>query len=169
MSRFPSSRINGFTLVEVMVYLFILLVVSTASIGLLLSLDDFIQQYQVETALYRSGTNVLEPIMVAIREGDDYDSVNSIVNDPLTGKLVVHNGGVATEFAIVAGAIELTVDGDNKGNLLSDGVVAQGFTVYSYTTGVGTYVRVKLDLEATVGGVVKSITLYDGAVIRGEL
>lgn len=97
------------------------------------------------------------------------NSGGSVFHDPLTGKLVVQNGGVTTEFAIVGDALELTVDGENKGNLLSEGVTAEGFTVYSYATATGTYVRVKLDLEAVVNGVAKSISLYDGAVIRGDL
>lgn len=67
MKSTAQHRLSGFTLIEVMVYLFILIIVSTASVGLLLSLDDFIYQYKVETALYRSGTNVLEPIVVALR------------------------------------------------------------------------------------------------------
>lgn len=169
MKSTAQHRLSGFTLIEVMVYLFILIIVSTASVGLLLSLDDFIYQYKVETALYRSGTNVLEPIVVALREGDTLNSGGSVFHDPLTGKLVVQNGGVTTEFAIVGDALELTVDGENKGNLLSEGVTAEGFTVYSYATATGTYVRVKLDLEAVVNGVAKSISLYDGAVIRGDL
>lgn len=169
IKKIHQVRAAGFTLIEVMVYLFILIIVSTASVGLLLSLDDFIYQYKIETALYRSSTNVLEPIMVALREGDTLNVGSSVFNDPLTGKLVVQNGGVTTEFALVSGALELTVDGDNKGNLLSDGVTASGFTVYSYSTGSGTFVRVRLDLDATVNGISKSISLYDGAVIRGDL
>lgn len=164
-----SRKQKGFALVEVLVYLAILVTVSTSSVLLLISLDDLLSRYQIETALYRSGTNALEQIMAELREASSYDALASVEDVAATGKLVLQNGGVTTEFAIAAGALELTVDGDNKGNLLNDTVTVTGFTVHKYDTSVGTLVRVKLDLQASVDGAVKDFTFYDGAVIRGDL
>jgi hypothetical protein len=154
---------------EIMVYLAILIMVSTAAVGLLISLDGVLDHYRIETALYRSSTNVLEQIMVELREANEFDAGSSVVNNSATGKLVLRTEGVATQFERVGGALELTINGDNKGNLLSEAVTVTDFTVYQYSTGTGTMVRVKLRLRATIDGVVKEMTFYSGAVIRGDL
>ena len=164
-----TGRLKGFTLVEVIIYLGILSVISAGGVTLILSLDGVLAQFKVETALYRSSTNVLEQVVVALREGEDFDAANSVLNTPATGKLTILNGGVTTAFEKSGSDLNLTIDGLNKGDLLSQGVSVTGFTVYKYNTTVGTFVRVKLNLSATVEGVTKTITLYDGAVIRGDL
>jgi type II secretory pathway pseudopilin PulG len=169
MSFYTATTKRGFALIEILVYLAILIVVSTASVGLLISLDGILNRYQIETALYRSSTNILEQIVVELREANEFDAASSVINDPATGKLVLRTGGVTTQFERVGDELQLTVDGDNKGNLHADNVAVTGFAVYQYSTGVGTLIRVKLELEATVDGVVKSMTFYDGAVIRGDL
>lgn len=164
-----TSKQCGFSLVEVLVYVGILVTVSAGAVTLILSLDDLVGQFRLETALYRSATNVMEQLVVAVREADQFDAGNSVLTDPLNGKLTVLNGGVATGFERIGSDLILTVDGMNKGDLLSDGVSVTDFTVYRYTTTVGTFVRVKLTLQAVVDGVTKTVTFYDGAVIRGDL
>lgn len=164
----PTS-LKGFTLVEVMIYLAILTVVSAGGVGLILSLDGVLAQFKVETALYRSSTNIFEQLIVAVREGEDFDAANSVLNTPATGKLTILNGGTITTFEKSGSDLNLTIDSINKGDLLSEGVSVTSFTVYKYDTTVGTFVRVKLGLSATVEGITKTLTLYDGAVIRGDL
>jgi hypothetical protein len=69
----------------------------------------------------------------------------------------------------VGDELRLTVNGVEYGNLLQDSVAVTGFTVYKSDTARGTFVRVKLELTATVESVSKSIDLYGGAVIRGDI
>jgi prepilin-type N-terminal cleavage/methylation domain-containing protein len=161
---------SGFTLVEVLVYLAIFLVVSTGAITLIVSLDDFILQYKVETSLYRSSTNVLEQVVTAARQAESFDASNSVLDSSTTGSLVVLKGGVGTVVKRTpTGDITLTVGGVDKGSLLSGNVVSDGFTVYKYDTAVGTFLRVKLDLTATESGITKTTSMYTGAVIRGDI
>ena len=160
---------KGFTLIEVLVYVAILVTVSTAGVTLILSLDDVITEYKIEASLYRSATNVLEQVAVALREGETLDVANSLVASSTAGKLTVENGGVDTVFQKVGSDLILTVDGVSKGDLLNNGVNVTNFTVYQYTTAIGTMVRVKLALTTTVGSTTKSTTFYQGAVIRGDL
>lgn len=163
------TQSRGFTLVEVLVYLSILLIVSVGGILLILSLDDVIQEYKIETALYRSATNVLEQVAVEIREGESLDLGNSVIAIAGAGKLTIENGGVDTTFEQVGNELLLSVDGVQQGNLLSEPVTVSDFTVYSYQNAVGTMVRVKLRLSATIGSTTKTMTFYDGAVIRGDI
>jgi prepilin-type N-terminal cleavage/methylation domain-containing protein len=162
-------KVCGFTLVEMLIYLAIFTVVSTASIGFLLSLDEFIDQYRIETILYQSGTNSMEQIMLGIRQADEVDLTNTIVNTPASGKLAISHGTSTTIFTLNAGDLDLEIDGVDLGNLIQSDVTASEFTVYYYPLTNGDFVRVRLRLTATVGSMTKSLTLYDGAVIRGAL
>ncbi len=165
----------GFTLVEILVYLAILMVVSTSSVTFLLSLDDLMDQYRLETILYRSGTDTLEQILLAIRQADRIDPVNTIEDNPTSGKLALVNGVDSTTFTFVnipsGTRLDLDINDNDYGNMLMDGVTVDDFTVYHYDMAVGNLVRVRLTLTATLApsGASKTITLYGGAVIRGDI
>ena len=163
------SKNQGFTLIEMLVYLGIFLLVSTASVTLLLSLDEFIDQYQVETALYRSGTNIMEQVIVELRQADQFDAVNSVIGNPSTGVLAIANGAATTRFTKSGNNIVLTKSGVNYGNVNTGSVTVTGFTVYRYTTTNGTLVRVHLQLSAVVDETTKTLDLYGAAMIRGEI
>jgi prepilin-type N-terminal cleavage/methylation domain-containing protein len=165
------SRIKnkGFTLIEMLVYLAIFMIVSTASVTLLLSLDDFVNQYQVETALYRSGSNIMEQIVVELRQADQFDSVNSVIETPGAGVLAILNGASSTRFTLSGNDIVLTKNGVNFGALNTDSVSVSGFTVYRYTTATGTFVRVHIVLTSSVDDTTKTLDLYGGAIIRGVI
>lgn len=172
MRHFNVSKLSfkkGFTLVEMLIYIAIFMVVSTASVTFLLSLSDFIDHYKVETALYRSGTNVMEQIILSVRQADNVDLVNTVEDLPAIGKLTVEHGASSTSFVINAGSLDLTIDGKELGDMTASVVTVDGFTVYYYPMAKGEFVRVKLDLTATVGGVTKSITLYGGSAVRGSV
>ena len=162
-------RSSGFTLIEMLVYLGIFMLVSTASVTFLLSLDEFIDQYKVETALYRSGTNVMEQIVVELRRADQYDSLNSVIENPDTGVLAILAGTTATRFTKSGYNIILTKDGVSYGNLNTSDVSVTAFTVYRYTTAAGTLVRVHVRLTTSVDATTKTVDLYGGAVIRGAI
>ena len=159
----------GFTMVEMLVYIAILLVVSTAGVTLLISFDDFIGQYKIETALYRSGTTAMEQILVALRQGDLYDIINSTEDDPANGALAIVNGATTTRFALEGNDLVLYINGQNFGDLIGDTASATSFPVHHYDMAAGDLVRVEFGLEATDNGVTKTLILNGGAVIRGSL
>ena len=167
-STYIRNRRKGFSLVEIIIYLGILSVLSIGSITFLISLSGFVKEYRVETALYRSTSNVLEQVEATLRQADTFDAT-SVTNDATNGKLVLKNGAVTTSYIRNGTALELWVGGVNKGNLLNNGVTVTNFTVYKYVTVSGAFVRVRLDLQGTVSGITKSVTLYDSSVIRGDI
>ena len=160
---------KGFTLIEMLVYLAIFMIVATSSVTLLLSLDDFIDQYQVETALYRSGSSIMEQVVVDLRQADQFDVANSVTENSSTGVLAIVNGAATTRFTKLGDDIVLTKSGVNFGNLNSERVSVTGFTVYRYTSAAGTLVRVHLQLATSVDDTTKTVDLYGGAIIRGAI
>lgn len=160
---------RGFTLVEVLVYLAIFIMVTTASVYLLISLDEIVDRYRVNTLLYRSGSGALEHMVVELRKADQFNVAGSVINDPATGTLAVISNSTSTVFTKSGDELLLSINSVNYGNMVDDSVEIDGFTVYQYNTTIGTLVRLKLELTATVGSSSKSTTLYGGAVIRGDL
>lgn len=164
-----NQKIAGFTLIEILVYLAIFLIITTASIGFMISLDDFIDEYRLETALYRSGTGAMEQILLALRQADNVDLANTILNSPSNGRLTVENSVGTKEFLFIVDELQFILDGDNLGDLTGTDVVVDDFTVYHYSTGDGELVRVKITLTGTIDSVSKTIKLYGGSVIRGAV
>jgi len=169
MKHFQSHHARGFTLVEMLIYVAILLIVSTASILFIISLDRLVTQYRIETALYRSGSGVLEQVLVGIRQADSLDALNSVFENNSAGALALTNGASSTEFVLESGQLNLILDGQEYGSLTSDEVTVTDFTVFRHPTAIGDLVRVRLGLSVTLNGVDKNITLYAGGVIRGSL
>lgn len=169
--RGKASWCHGFTIVEVLVYLAIFIIVATASVTFLFSLNDLVGQYRIETVLYRSGTGAMEQILLAIRQADQVDSVNTIEDSPGNGRLTVENAATTTSFTLATGDLNLEINGEQYGDLMLDEVTVDGFTVYYYPLSNGReFVRVRLSLTSAVTGTQsKSITLYGGAVVRGAI
>lgn len=160
----------GFTLIEILIYLSIFLIVTTASITFVISLDNFIDQYRLETMLYRSGTNVMEQVLLAVRQADTVDFFNLVEDDPNNGKLGVENTLNSTIFTYIDGRLELEIDGFNYGDLTGDDVSVDDFTVYYYSVANIQFIRVRISLTATLDALTsKSETFYGAGVIRGAI
>jgi prepilin-type N-terminal cleavage/methylation domain-containing protein len=160
---------KGFTLIEMLVYIAILVMVTTASVGFLFSLNKMLDQYRVETVLYRSGSGIMEQIMLALRQADAVNLAGTVEDDPASGRLTVINDTGSTAFLFTGGELQLIVNGSNLGDVTNDVVTVDDFTVYYYSLGGGEFVRVRLTLTGTVGGVSKQVTLYGGSVVRGSI
>jgi type II secretory pathway pseudopilin PulG len=161
---------SGFTLVEMLVYLAIFMIVSVASVGFMLSLNNFINQYQVETTLYRSGTNIMEQVLLAIRQAEAVDLLNTTEDDPTAGALTLVNAATTTAFTFDGSVLAMSINGVDLGDVTTSSVTVESFTVYHYPLSIGEFVRVRLVLIGTIDGAFsKQITLYGGAKIRGAL
>ena len=159
---------QGFTIIELLVYLSILVVVMASSVTFLFSLSGIVTQYRLETELYRGGTAALEQVVLALRQADEFDVGDSITQPSTTGVLSV-NGAGNTQFARVGNDLQLIIDGTNHGDITSDIVFVDGFTVYRYSAANGEFVRVELDLRATIGDQSRSATFYGGSTLRGAI
>ena len=164
-----SNYQKGFTLVDTLVYVAILVIVSTAGVYFMISLSEVLTQYRIDTALYRSGTSAMEQILVGIRQAESLDSVTSVVDDPTAGIFAATRGASSTEVAFVGNELQLTLDGQPYGPMTDPQISVAHFTVFQHPTADGELIRVRLHLEASINGVNKGMTFYGGAIIRGDV
>lgn len=162
-------REQGFTLVEMLVYLAIFVTVATASVTLMISLSTFVDQYRIETRLYRSGTSIMEQVLLAARQADQVVLTGTELATSTAGRVQFENSATTTDFILENNTVTLTINGEAQGSLTSSGVVVDGFTVYRYDTTNGELVRVRLDMTSTNNGVTRSLSVQGGAVIRSAI
>lgn len=163
------AHLRGFSLVEVLVYLSLFVILVTASVGVVFSLNTLVERYKAETALYRSGTQVLEHALLSIRQGDQINLFSTIQASPATGRITIANPSTTTVISRVGNDLQLEINGTNYGSLLPDIVTVDGFTVYHYPRAEGEFVRVIIELSATIDGTTRTETFYGGAVVRGSI
>ena len=112
---------------------------------------------------------MLEQVVLSLRQADTFDSGASVLQPSTSGILALSADGIVTQFSRVGSELRVAVDGTNYGDITSDVLYVDGFTVYRYPTTVGEFVRVEVNLRASIGTASRSETFYGGAVLRGDL
>ena len=162
-----TSRNFGFTLVEILVYMAIFILVSTSAIGLLFSLDDLFTQYKLKQALLESGTNIMERLLIEVRESDSVSLADSVLTSS-DGTLTLDKATETIKFIKNGNNLELNRDGVFEGNLNSSNIEILGATFYQYEQNGVELVRVKLDLRSTIEDQSEEWSVSGGAIIRGS-
>lgn len=154
---------RGFTLVEVLVYIAVLLTVAFGAIGLLLSLDSLFARFKAEQKINRSATIAIERMLHDIRDAESVSAFS--YTHP--GSLTLAIDGDMYQYATSGDALHITVNGTDTGPLTESGVKVSQFQAYSYSN-VSEFTRIALTLSTTVGDVTVSETYNVGAVLRGS-
>lgn len=166
--RLHINQTKGFTLVEALIYVALLVVISVGAVTFLFSLEDLFQQHRTEQALFVAGTHTMERILAELRTGETVDLLSSEIASTTEGVLVIDDGSKITTFDWEGDEIEVFVDGVSEGSLTGSAVTVEQFTVYHYPMTLGEMVRVKLTLSSTIGDYSATSTFYGGADIRGS-
>ena len=159
----------GFTVIETLVYLFIFIVVSIAGTVFMISLNGLIDEYRIETALYRSGSSATEQILLAVRQADSVDLINTVSLSSTTGAIALQSTGTSTEIRKVGDELTLEINSTEYGNIVDAEVVVDEFTVFHYPLTIGEFVRFELVLTATIGSSTKTASFSGGGSVRGAL
>lgn len=162
MILLSKQRLQGFSLIELVVYMGILVLVSAGSVTLLLSLQNQVYRYQANQALTRNATSVLERVMFDIRASDTI-SGGTFGSNP--GALTILNGATSTAYTVSGGNLYVSVNGGTSAPLTGDPVSAASVVFDQFSNGVSKAVRIKVTLQTTVRGVSVSETFTDTAVL----
>ena len=157
---------KGFTLVEMMVYLALLIVISISAVMALISFSDALQSYRTNQLLVRNGIAVLERFQTDVRSAQDVDMLNSTLGVS-PGALRVLTGATTTDFAIGGSVITVATNGVPQA-LTADTVTIDGLEFYVYDNLTTQMVRMQVTLTATVGVTTRTQTFNTAAVLRGS-
>lgn len=162
---------KGFTLVEMIIYIAILLVVSMAAIVTTLSLRDTFERNRVERELASAASHTLERMVREIRDADTVNGASVLGISP--GMLLLDDAGgtpAQVSFNLSGGQVLLYEDGVEVGPLTPASVTATDLAFFTHTQAGGTTDLVRVELTLSVATRFASTTrmFSTAAVLRGS-
>lgn len=158
---------KGFSLVEILVYIALLIVLLNVAITTLLSLDTVLARNQAERALNNSATITFEKIVRDIRVASSVDSgLSTLGTSP--GALVLNQGATTTSFYIATGTVAVSVNGVEKGPLTTNSITIDSLIFTSYSGTNSDLVRIQMTLSVNTQAASSTRTYYTSAVLRSS-
>ena len=149
-----------------LVYMALLVLISTAAVASLVSMSDLFQQQKAQQMVTRNATVVLERFLSDVRNASSVDQFTStLISNP--GELTLAQGATTTNYSIVGGTIETDVNG-SVSSLTDSSVTIDQLRFYVYDNTTTEFARIVLTLSATAGAVTHTETFNVGAVLRGS-
>lgn len=160
---------NGFSLVEVLVYISILTLVLSIIIGSLITMAQIQERVIAGKAVDRSAVVALDRILREVRLSDSIDTVNSVFDVP-ESVLSVEREGVSgpIKFYVLNDVFYLDKEGSTY-RLINEKVVVENFSVFRIEAGESEAVRVNLVLSYPYSDGSVEQSFYITAILRGSL
>ncbi len=169
LSHIQSRRIvpnRGFSLVETLVYLAVMVLMVTACVGIFSTLNTVLARNAIERELTTSASVTLERMLRDLRYADIVDLTPSTFNvSPGTLKLV--QGTTTTTYTLTGGSVFVTVYGASPYPLTGDQVTVDSLVFTRYATSTIELVRVALTLSTHAKAASSTRTFYTSGVLRG--
>lgn len=163
-----SGTQSGFTLVEILVYLAILMMTVVASITLMLSLRELLAAQRAEHLMLATAHSALDRIVYEIRQSDELDVVESTI-ETASSVLVLNQGSTEIDIRLEGGGLVLRRNDVVVGTITPDDVTVTDFVVYHHDdSAAAEMVRVMITASASIADSTVTETLYGGAVLRGS-
>ncbi len=145
-SHARAHTIGGFSLMEILVYLAILLVVSLIVIGTFLSLKGVFGQARAHHVLAEAGETTLERIVFETERASTVDVAGSTF-DTSPGVLALSNGTETREFSLSGTQLHVIENGVDMGPLTPATVVVDSLVFSHYVNTHTDAVRISLTLH----------------------
>lgn len=158
---------RGFSLVEMLVYIALLVVVTTAALALLLNFTDAFTRYRAEKILVRQLHEATERMVYDIQNAAAVNTVGSTF-DVSPGTLMLDRVGSSVTYTLSSGAITVAEDANPAVVQTSDAVTVSDLTFSHLTNARTEMVRVSVTGSVTVGDYTATETFETSAVIRGS-
>ncbi len=165
MRNSPSTT-RGFSLIEMLVYVSVMVILAGALIASFLSLNTTYARNATERALMRGAQTSLERMTRDIMRADGVNVGLSSLDTSL-GALAVTESATTTRFYVSGDALMVSVNGVEQGPLTSDVVSVEDVVFHRFTSSTTDMVRVTLTLSAVSRVSSSTRTFYTSAVLRG--
>jgi len=165
------KNIQGYSIVEVLVYLAIFTTVSILVINSFIVVLGTFNTTRANRDLLESGSVAIERLAREIRQSDSVDVVNSVLGST-PGALELDSTDVsgnpmAVRFSVSNGALNLYEGGNLIGNLLGQNISATSLFFRRIVTANGEAVRIELTLTDTSGTASRTANFYNTIILRG--
>ena len=165
MMRIKAHKKRGFTLVEVLVYLGILLVASSVAVSVLLSLRFVFERNRIERTLGDTATSILERLVREARDAKSISTISSgvleLTHSPTTTRF--YQSGEDVMIRTVVGGVAVS-----DYALDSTRVAISNLTFASYSAGTTTMVRASFSAKVTGAYASTTENFSTAAVLRGS-
>ncbi|MCA9363812.1 type II secretion system protein [Candidatus Kaiserbacteria bacterium] len=155
---------KGFSLIEVIVYIAVLVLLSSAAVTTLLSFDTALLRNKTERVLTNAATVALERMEHDMRDALTADTT-------VSGQLTLTSPDATTVFSTDSGQLVLEVDGVDQGPLTPSDVTVDSVTFTRYISAgeLDTeMVRVALTLSIETHAASLTETYYVSAILRNS-
>lgn len=167
MKKPTLKNAQGFTIIESLVYIVVVVLIAGAMVTTFLSLDDVLLRNRSERMITNDITVTFERMMKDIREAESAESDsdgNGTHND-----LELTSGATTTKFYESGGKIVVDVNGAILGPLTSEEVVVDNLSFTKYMAGpTTTMIRAEIELSITNKAIATTKTYFNSAVLRGS-
>ncbi|MEX0930596.1 MAG: hypothetical protein WDZ79_02865 [Candidatus Paceibacterota bacterium] len=164
---------GGFTLVEAIFYILLLVVLFSLIIQTLLTITGTFQKVERTATINKSAIFGIERIVRETRNADEVLAGSSVFADD-SGVLALSgtdgSGGTVTKtFALDDGAVRLAIDGADQGRLTPSDVDVSKLRFYHIlNSATSEAIRMEVTVTPTSGTTTDTTTFYNTAVVRGS-
>ena len=159
-----TNKTEGFTIIEILVYVAVLAGIFLLVVNTLLS---FTKNYREVRALRLADQTSITALERMTREIREASSANTDQSSVLTLTKTVGSTSTTTKFYIDGGVMKLDVNGEYAGPLSIAGssVVSLDFTKLSNST--SSLIKIDITVQGTSGPVARTKTYHSSVIMRG--
>jgi type II secretory pathway pseudopilin PulG len=162
-----TSTTSGFSLVEMLVYIALLVLVSSAAVSSLLAFSDAYVHYRTEKVLTRQLQEATERMVHDIQNSVAVNVVGSTLG-VTPGTLMLDRAGSSVTYTLDSGVLTVQQDTDPAVPQTGSNVTVDSLQ-FEYLTNVHTeMVQVSITATATLGDYSATETYQTSAIIRGS-
>lgn len=161
---------SGFTIVELLVYVFLLALVSLVVINTLITMTRSFAESRSNRDLLDAGTTAMERMSREVRGALSVDTGNSAF-DSSPGVLQLNGSGTVKVIKFsVSGSpaqLQLTEDGTVTGALTNPNVAVTSLIFRNITTAQSSAIKIEMTLQDQRGTNGRTENFYDTVILRG--
>lgn len=169
--KLGSKANSGFSLVEMVIYVTLLVVIFLIVVNTILSFTGSYQSLRALRALDHSSVSSMERITRDIRGATSVDTANSTLGTSpgvLTLTQTVGSVSTTTKFYLQGGVVKVDVNGVYSGPLTLTGTSVTNLVFTKLTSSISSAVKVDLTVSATVGTTTKTKIYHSTVILRGS-
>lgn len=171
LTNMKNTRKNGYSLMEMLIYLAIFTMLSILVINSLITVMTSFSTTRTNRDLLESGSTAIERISREIRQAKTVDTTNSTLgSSPGVLQLNSTDGSgnaLLVKFMVSSGALNMYTGGTLKDNLLGQNITVNNLVFRRISTTNGEAVKIELTLQDNSSKTTKTANFYDTIILRG--